>query len=166
MKQDRPLLIIFSTVLILIAIALTLFFTRQRAPRYTDDVSPKGILHNYVVALLQKDYEKAYYYLKEGENKPSFENFHNAFLTGQVDITSTSLEIGSVQQSGDQATVDLLIIHNSTDPFTSGYNETTAATLIRDKSGEWKIANMPYPYWNWDWYNPPVEPQPKPATTD
>jgi hypothetical protein len=164
MKQDRPLRIIFSFVLILIGIALAIFFTRQRTPRYTDDVSPKGIVHNYVVALLQKDYEKAYSFLKEGENKPSLENFRNAFLTGQVDITSTSLVIGAVQQSGDQATVDLLIIHNSTDPFNSGYNESTSATLIRDQSGEWKIATMPYPYWNWDWYNPPVQPQPGPGT--
>lgn len=164
MKQDRPLQIIFSIILILIGIALALFFTRQRIPRYSKDMSPKGIIHNYVVALLQKDYEKAYSYLKEGENKPSVDNFRNVFLTGQVDITSTSLEIGTVQQSGPQATVNLLIIHNSTDPFTRGYNETTSATLIMDASGEWKIANMPYPYWYWDWYNPPVEPQPKSAT--
>ncbi|MGB9639484.1 MAG: hypothetical protein ACPL3P_03760 [Anaerolineales bacterium] len=164
MKQDRPLRIIFSIILILIGIALALFFTRQHTLSYTDDVSPRGTVHNYVVALLQKDYEKAYSFLKDGEYKPSFDNFRNAFLTGQVDITSTSLEIGTVQQNGDQATVDLLIIHNSTDPFTSGYNESTNATLIRDKSGSWKIATMPYPYWNWDWYNPPVELQPKPGT--
>lgn len=164
MKQDRTLRVIFVVILLIITVALVIFFTRQRTPRYTDDVSPKGVIHNYVVALLLEDYQKAYSYLKEGENKPSLENFRNAFLTRQVDPTSTSLEIGALRQNGDEAIVDLLIIHNSTDPFMSGFNETNTATLIRDPSGEWKIANMPYPYWNWDWYNPPIEPPSKSGT--
>jgi len=164
MRQDRTLQVIFVVILLIIALALGVFFTRRQTPRYMNDVSPKGVIHNYAVALLLEDYEKAYSYLKEGENKPSLGNFRNAFLTRQIDPTSTSLEIGSVRQNGDEAIVELLIIHNSTDPLMRGFTETNTATLIRNSSGEWKIANMPYPYWNWDWNNPPVEPPSKSGT--
>lgn len=158
MKQDRFLWIVFGVIVALIVLALVLFFSRQNSLEYTDDPTPKGVVRNYVVALLIKDYEKAYSYLAEEPHKPSLESFITAFNTKQLDPSLVSMEIGDVTLAGQKATVNLLLLHSSTDPFSSGYNEMVTATLKQNSQGEWKISNMPYPYWSWDWYNPTVEP--------
>jgi hypothetical protein len=164
MKQDRFLLVLLGVILALIVLALALFFTRQQSLDYVADDSPQGVVHNYVIALLKKDYEKAYSYLYEDPKKPSLETFKTAFVSRQLDPSAVSVEIGDMQQGERQVTVNLLILHSGTDPFSSGYNEQASATLVLTKKGEWKLSSMPYPFWSWDWYNPPVEPVPAPGS--
>ena len=53
--------------------------------------------YNYAVALQLHDYERAYGYLAEKDNKPTYNAFHQAFLTRQLDTGTTALQIGNVQ---------------------------------------------------------------------
>ncbi len=158
MKQDRFLAAILVGILVLVILSLVVYFSRQQSLDYGEETSPEGVMRNYVIALLKADYSKAYSYLKEGEFKPAETQFRQAFTTRLLDPRSVSLEVAKVTVEQDTATVELLLIRNANDPLGNSFTETALATLRRDQRGNWKLENMPYPYWNWDWYNPPLEP--------
>ncbi|MCX8062673.1 MAG: hypothetical protein N3D16_08825 [Anaerolineales bacterium] len=169
MKQDRFLTVILVGILILVILSLLVYFTRQQRLDYGEETSPDGVVRNYVIALLKADYQKAYSYLKEGEFKPTQEQFRQAFLTRQLDPRSVSLEIGKVTIEKDSATVELFLIRNANDPFGNSFTENGSGNLRQGADGKWKIENLPYPYWSWDWYNAPLptpEPLPIPESQD
>src|SRR5690242_10761462 len=101
MKQDKFLTGILIGIGLLIVLALALFFTRQGKTEYVADAAPEGVVHNYVVAVMDKDYEKAYTYLADLENKPSYEEFRNSFLNGMVNPADTGLEVGKAEINND-----------------------------------------------------------------
>ena len=141
MKQDRFLLGILVGIGVLVVVALALFFTRQDTQEYVDDNTPEGVVHNYSLAVYQEDYEKAYGYLGDAKNKPTFNEFHKAFFNHYVDPRSVGLEIGESKITGEEAFVTLYLIYNPSDPFSSGYRGTEMARLER-QNGEWKtLAN-------------------------
>ena len=72
MKQDRGLLIILSVIAILIVVSLVLFFIRQDDQQtYQPEHTPEGVVHNYVLALHQGDFQRAYGYLQDTDEKPT-----------------------------------------------------------------------------------------------
>ena len=58
MKQDRFLTGILIGIGVLIVIALAVFFTRKDSQTYVSEDAPEGVVHNYVLAVLNKDYPK------------------------------------------------------------------------------------------------------------
>ena len=84
MKQDRFLTGILIGIAVLIVAALAVFFTRKDNLAYVSDSTPEGVVQNYVVALHKRDFEKAYTYVATLTNKPTFDQFRNAFLLGCV----------------------------------------------------------------------------------
>ncbi len=161
MKQDRFLLGILIFVGVLVAAALILFFVRNEKPAYGPEDTPEGVLYNYAVALQIHDYERAYGYLAEKENKPTYSTFQQAFLTRQLDPSTTALQIGIVQELPDgEALVDITVQYPGNGIFDNGGASSNKATLVR-QNGAWKILSLPNPYWGWDWYQPtpvPVKP--------
>ena len=93
MKQDKFLTGILIGVGALVVLALVLFFTRQDKEEYLSDDTPEGVAHNYVLAVLNKDYEKAYGYLADLEHKPTYEEFRQSFLNGMVNPDNTGLDL-------------------------------------------------------------------------
>src|SRR3990172_9629643 len=61
-NSDRILFAIVAGVIVLVVVAFVVAFTRPE-PTYQSEDSPEGITHNYLLALQQKDYERAYRYL-------------------------------------------------------------------------------------------------------
>ena len=157
MKQDRFLIGILVGIGILVIVALTLFFVRPDHQAYVDDSTPDGVVHNYALALYQEDYEKAYDYLGEADYKPTFSEFQKAFFNHYVDPRNTGLEIGESKITENDAFVTLYLIYNPSDPFSSGYRNTEMAHLER-QNGEWKILQMPYNFWSYEWYNETLKP--------
>ncbi len=152
MKQDRFLLGILIGIGLLVVLALGLFFTRQdKALVYGEEDSPEGVAKNYLVAVFKRDYEKAYSYLADKESKPTFDQFKQAFLQNYVNPDNTGVDVGSVELSGDQAFVTLYIQYGTGDPFSSGYRNEERAVLVK-QDGVWKIEQMPYNFWSYDWY--------------
>ena len=156
MKQDRFLTGILIGIAVLVVIALVVFFTRQDNLVYVADDDPSGVVQNYVVALHKHDYEKAYGYLADLENKPSLEQFQQALLNHIVDPTNAALELGKVEITGTNATVEVIVNNSPRDPFASEYRNTDYAQLV-NQSGAWKITQMPYNFWAYDWYPPTPE---------
>ena len=155
MKQDRFLTGILVGIGLLVVVALAVFFTRKDSQTYITEDTPEGIVHNYVLAVLNKDYEKAYGYLAELKYKPTYEEFRRAFLNGEVNPQNQAVDIGASDIVGDTATVELQLISNNSDLFSTGYRNNQTADLIKQE-GKWKLTLMPqYNFWGYNWYVAP-----------
>ena len=155
MKQDRFLTGILIGIGLLVIAALAVFFTRRDTQTYVADDTPEGVVHNYVVAVLEKDYEKAYSYLADLEHKPDYEEFRQAFLNGMVNPGNSAIDIGEAEVIDDEAYVDVALIYNPSDPFSTGYRDVQRAGLVL-QNGAWKLTSMPsYYFWEYNWYMEP-----------
>ena len=155
MKQDRFLTGILVGIGLLVIVALAVFFSRKDSQTYVADGTPEGVVHNYVLAVLNKDYEKAYSYLAEIKYKPTYEDFRRAFLNGEVNPQNQAVDIGVSDIVGDTATVELQLLSNSGDLFSTGYRNNQTADLVKE-DGKWKLTLMPqYNFWSYNWYVTP-----------
>jgi hypothetical protein len=160
MKQDRFLLGILLGIAALVVIALVTFFARPDGLQYGEDSTPEGVVRNYVVAIHLKDYEKAYTYLAEGEYKPTLDQFREPFLLKYVDPSSAGIEVLASKISGGKASVEVSILYSPNDPFSGGNRNSEYAALVSE-ANQWKITQMAYPFWYYDWYQELYkEPQP------
>jgi hypothetical protein len=151
MKQDRFLMIILGVIGLLVISSVVLFFIRQEPQDYGLEDTPEGVVRNYILALQKGDHHRAYAYLQDDENKPAFTEFQQSNLQVQEEISRTAVQLGEVEITGDQARVGLTIIHTNGGPFNRSWDQVGTALLTLQK-GEWRIINMPYPYWGWEWY--------------
>ena len=159
MKQDRFLTGILIGIAALVVIALVVFFLRRNSQAYVSESAPEGVVHNYVLAALNGEYEKAYGYLADLDNKPTYEQFRDAFITGVVNPNNSAVDIGNSEINGDTASVEVALIYNPSDPFSTGYRDVQRAILVR-QGDTWKLSSMPgYYFWDYNWY-PQVEATP------
>ena len=152
MKQDRFLTGILVGIATLVVIALVVFFLRQNSQSYISEDAPEGVVHNYVLAVLNDDYEKAYAYLADLDHKPSYEQFRDAFITGVVNPSNATVDIGDSEITDDTASVEVALIYTPSDPFSTGYRDVQRAVLVR-QGGAWKLSSLPcYYFWDCSWY--------------
>lgn len=157
MKQDRFLTGILIGIGVLVIAALAVFFTRRDVQTYVADDTPEGVVHNYVVAVLEKDYEKAYGYLADLDHKPEYNEFRQAFLNGMVNPENSAVDIGETELFDDEAYVEVALVHNPSDPFSTGYRDVQRAGLVL-QNGAWKLTSMPtYYFWEYNWYQEPLK---------
>ncbi|HEY9153074.1 MAG TPA: hypothetical protein VIN60_09340 [Anaerolineales bacterium] len=158
MKQDRFLIGILIGIGVLIIAALGIFFTRENQQAYVSEDSPEGVVHNYALALLNKDYQKAYGYLADLDNKPTFDQFRQPFAIGSLNPSSAGIKIGNAYITSNDASVEVDMINTPSDPFSTGYSAAGSAQLVK-QNGAWKISSMPtYNLWDYSWYQTPPKP--------
>ncbi len=157
MKEDKFLTGILIGIAALVLLAVGLFFVRQQNRDYVADGTPDGVVHNYVLSILNKDYQKAYGYLADLDHKPTYEEFRQSFFNGMVTPGDTGVDIGAVEIHDDEAVVTLSLYYSNTDPFSGRYSTEDRALLVR-QNGKWKINSMPYNFWNFNWYQEPYKP--------
>jgi hypothetical protein len=157
MKQDRFLTGILVGIAVLVVVALAVFFIRKDSQSYLSEDTPEGVVHNYVLAVLNGDYEKAYGYLADLEDKPTYEEFRDAFVTGMLNPSNSSVDIGESEITNDTASVEVTMIYNSSDPFSTGYRNPGRAILVRQ--GEtWKLSSFPGDYFlEYSWYQEKIK---------
>jgi len=152
MKQDRFLLGILIGIGILVLAAVIIFFTRQQQVAYRPGQAPEDVVHNYVLAIMNKDFEKAYGYLADLENKPAFDEFRQAFAVGRLSPGQEGIKLGATDVVGDTASVEVFMVYTPGDPFSSGYSNAGSAQLLR-QGGVWKLSSLPaYNLWDFSWY--------------
>lgn len=157
MKQDKFLTGILLGIGVLVVLALVLFFARQEKRDYIADDTPDGVVHNYVLAVLNKDYQKAYVYLADIEHKPTYEDFRQSFFNGMVNPVDAGVDIGSVNINADEAVVSLSVYYSNNDPFSNRYASEERALLVK-QNGNWKLNSMPYNFWDYNWYQEQFKP--------
>lgn len=157
MKQDRFLFGILIFIIVLVAVALGLFYSRQDMQTYGPEDTPEGVVRNYVIAVQNMDFERAYNYLATKDAKPSYDDFRKAFLNRELDTSNAAVQIGSTRTiSENEVVVDITLVYSSRDPFSNSWSDYQRASLAKQE-GSWKLSNMPYPYWGWEWYsNTPI----------
>ncbi len=142
---------------VLIVVALGLFFTRQDTQEYQTADTPDAVVFNYVLAVTEKDYEKAYGYLADLDHKPTYDEFRQSFFNGMVSPQGVGVDVGEATIHGDEASVEMNMAYAASDPFSSGYSNADHALLVRQDDA-WKISSMPYNFWDYNWYQPQVKP--------
>ena len=153
MKEDRFLIVIIIVVALLVVVSLVVFFVQNSEISYIADDTPDGVVHNYILALQQGDFGKAYGYLANKEDKPSYDRFQQDIVANQTGMRDTGIQINDVNILKDTAQVELTVIENGGGPVLSEYRHTETALLV-EEDGDWKLLQMPYFYWSWNWYQP------------
>jgi hypothetical protein len=168
LRQDRFLLGIIIGAIILAAAALILFFARGRSQTYGPETDPPGVARNYLLAVQKEDYRKAYGYLQEAPLKPDYETFRSYLVNTQGQSENFTLQVIDSKIDGREAVLSLALVSGS--PFGEPNRSTDKAILKQDASGVWKVKQMPYSFWGYDWYGEasktiPAEPAPTPEPT-
>jgi hypothetical protein len=158
MKKDRFLIGILVGIGVLAVLAVVLFSLRQTKASYVADDNPAGVVQNYVLALYKMDYPRAYSYLADGQNKPGLVSFRQTFTIQRNDISNYGLQVGEVTINADEAAVSVTLVNAGNGPF-NDVNRNIQTAVLRQQAGAWKIANMPYPYWDYGWYQVPAVPE-------
>ncbi len=153
MKQDRFLLVILGFIGLLVIVSVGLFFMRQAPQDYRSEATPEGVVWNYVLAIQNGDYARAFVYLQAADGRPDFNTFQRALLVNAPQIAKTAVQTGKADIRGDTARLTITIVHSRSNLFDPGWTETGTALLVRQE-GQWRITWMPYPYWGWEWYPP------------
>ena len=159
MKNDRFLNGMIAGIGILVLIALLLFFVRQNQAEYLPEDTPNGVVNNYILGIINRDYDRAYSYLSENSQKPDLMEFQQELIRMANEINQLSITIGDVYMEGDSATVQLSFRQPYERPFNNlgRYNEMAQ---LQKENGDWKIISMPYPLWSWNWYSEDIKPVP------
>lgn len=157
MKQtDKFLLIIVGGILLLVA-AVFILVLRRPAPEYQPENSPENIAHNYLLALRQEEYERAYGYLSPTlahypTNLSEFiDDIHSNRWDFRLD-NEVSLAVDTVHTTADQSTVTI----QETTFYRSGLFDSSQAIhtftiRLHQTNGRWQITQADT-YWFSCWH--------------
>lgn len=154
---DKFLIGIVAGVILLVGAAFAVAFLRPK-PTYQPDDTPEGTAHNYLLALKQEDFARAYGYLSPGIR--GYPDSAEAFAEDVEDNTwnfgggedSVTLEIESVGMVGnDRAVVSVRERRfYQGGLFDSGEYTNTFDMTLRRRDSRWQIAEAGS-YWAWCW---------------
>ena len=154
-STDKFLVGIVAGIVLLIIVAFVVTLARPE-PTYQAEDTPEGVAHNYLLALQQEDYERAYGYLSPTlEGYPvSAEEFardvrdHSWSFRLDEDIT---LAVESSRVIGNRAVVDVRESRfYDGDLFDSSQSTTVFEMELQLEDGEWKIVHSNC-YFAWCW---------------
>jgi hypothetical protein len=151
MTKDKPLMAILGVIVLLVAASLVLFFIRRGEQKYLGENSPSAVAHDYILALELGDYQRAYGFLYNMQDKPDLFTFKQTFASDSYGMPRSAAQIGEQEITGDRATVSIILIQYQSGPLDQPYQNSQLAQLVK-QNGLWKIASAPYPYWGYDWY--------------
>ncbi|HEU0294378.1 MAG TPA: hypothetical protein VFR47_16685 [Anaerolineales bacterium] len=157
-KTDKLLIGIVAGILLLVLVAFGIALTRPK-PTYQAEDKPEGVAFNYLFALQQEDYERAYGYLSPTIKRypRTVEKFRDqvrdySWNFRAVDDTSTTLEVDSVEVNEQLAYVGIRETQfYEGDLFSSSeHSRVFEMTLRQDENGQWKIVESDS-YWVHCW---------------
>jgi hypothetical protein len=155
-RSDKYLILIVAGALLLVAITLVVTLTRPE-PAYRDEDTPEGVAHNYLLALQQEDFERAFGYLSPSldghpEDVDAFrEDIRRYSWRFQVS-EDTTLSIVSSKTSDDDATVTVRETRFVVgDLFESSERIRTFEMALAREGSDWMIEDADSyfaPCWN------------------
>lgn len=153
MKQDKFLFGILTGIVILVLIALGVFFTRKTTVlTYHPEDQPEGVVYNYILALRNQDYAKAYEYLIDKTGKPTQTAFRQALLINKDQIQQAIVDFGDTNIDASSAIVEVVALNTYNDGIFASSYENKENAILEKVDGSWKISAMPYLFWSYDWY--------------
>lgn len=158
-QRDWFLVIIVVGIVLLVIAALVMATLRGGRPVYQPDDTPAGVAFNYLLALQQQDYERAYRYLSP--SLPGYPDSLEAFVSDitpawrPFDQQDVALNVEATRLVGDTAIVTFReTVFRRGGLFNSGQYSNTFRMTLRREEGTWKIVNSER-YWQWQWSQQP-----------
>jgi hypothetical protein len=156
-KTDKFLIAIVAGIILLVGAAFAVAALRPK-PAYQAEDTPEGVVHNYLLALKQADYERAYGYLSpkidgypvsaEAFTRDVRQNSYNFNLSNPA--TTVSILPYHLSSDSAEVTVHETVFSNGGLFGSSEYPQSTSFSLRR-ASGQWKISGSDQYYWAWCW---------------
>ncbi len=143
---DKFLIAIVAAVIILVIGALGVAFYLPEATYQPED-TPEGVVHNYLLAMENEDFERAYGYLSPSlddypEDADEFEDDLRYYGYYYNSTTSRTLAIENSKVNGSRATVTVRLTEFYGDGlFNSSEYSYTFEVTLQQEAGEWKIIN-------------------------
>ena len=154
---DKYLIVLVIGILLVTVVAVVVVAQRPGLERYQPDNTPEGVVFNYLLALQQSDYERAYGYLSPDlpRGPADVEQMVDDLgwqLNGLQDSQNhPSLSIDTSRAVGDTAVVTVGETHYYRgDLLSSGHTTSTFDAKVRKVEGAWKIVYS-QDYWKQDW---------------
>ena len=154
MNSSRRWLIIFAIVISILVVATVslVLLTKGNEVTLLPEDTPQGIVQRYLIAVQERNYQKAYNYLSfDPSQKIKAYDDWLRMVIGEPLISNQATwkaTLGKTTQNGDNATVEVTI-----DTFRAGetfgdsnYAQTIVFQLIKI-SGKWFITSPTYMYW-------------------
>lgn len=133
-------------IVLLVIVAFSVVLLRSE-PTYQDDTTPDGAAHNYLLAIQNQDYERAFTYIPEQYPNPKDAEdmaYTIAQDLGRFDMDSDfSLAVESVKMRGDERAVVTMrktTFYNSGLMGSGQYTRTFTLTM-RLEEGIWKVSD-------------------------
>jgi len=139
-------MIILAGIGLLVISTIVLFIIRRNSQTYGPEDTPEGVLRNYILAINQEDYNIAYSYLPDVEAKPDYEEFEQRMSNKIDSIRQNALKIISVDISGNEAKIKVVITQGGSDPFFDNGHSINQTVLLGLHDGAWKLTRIPYPF--------------------
>lgn len=145
-NTDKFLIGIIVGAVLLVGIAFTVAFMRPK-PAYQPEDTPEGVAHNYLFALQQGDYHRAYGYLS-----PSLTGYPASADKFATDLDKYAWQINNLRQESVALTVESARLSNDRAEvsvketrfyqgglFESNEYSTTFRMTLHREEGAWKI---------------------------
>jgi hypothetical protein len=151
-SPDKFIIGIVAAVALLVIVAFTLAFLRPR-PTYQPDDTPEGVAHNYLFALRQGDYARAYSYLSPKlagypDSVGAFaEAIWNQRWNFRLDDNSVTLRVTSARHVTDEHVLVSVSERHLYQGGLFGSTDTNTFEMgLRREDGQWKIVTSTF-YW-------------------
>jgi hypothetical protein len=160
-STDKFLIGITAAIILLIVIAFVVVLSRPE-PEYQSADSPEAIVHNYLLALRQGDYERAYGYLSPGlkgypDDAQAFADDVDDSYSFRLENQDVTIDIQSAAIRGNAATVEVLeTSFSSGDLFSSGNYSQRFDMKLRQENGQWMLVDGER-YWTSCWEKAPSD---------
>lgn len=154
-STDKFLIGIVVGIVLLVVAAFVVTLTRPE-PTYQAEDTPEGVAHNYLLALQEGNYRRAYGYLS-----PTIKGYPVSAERFAEDVedypwqfrmdTDTALAVESARVTDNQAMVKVRESRfYGRGLFDSGQTTTVFKMELQLEDGEWKIVDADY-YFAWCW---------------
>ncbi len=154
MNSSRRWLIIFAIVissLVITTVSLVLFTKGNEVALLPED-TPQGIVQRYLIAVQEKNYQKAYNYLSfdPSQKIKTYDDWLRMVIgTPQISNQPTwKATLGKTTQNGDNATVEVIIdTFRPGGPFEDPLRSQQIIFQLSKIDGKWLITSPTYIYW-------------------
>lgn len=154
MKGSDKFLLLLLAVIVLIVVAALVAVLRAPAPAYQAEDTPQGVAHNYLLALRQGDYERAYAYLSPDlPGLPSMAGFvddvaRNPWQFERGDNTAVVVDDAQIFSDGTaRVSITLTTFNNG---FLGGSYARPFGLILKPVSNTWRLIDGE-DYWDYCW---------------
>jgi hypothetical protein len=158
-KSDRFLLGIVAGVAVLVVVAFVLAL-RQPAPTYRTDAAPDAVVTNYLLAIQNGDYARAYGYLSP--SVPGYPATVERFVDDIASQGGSGTNGGTFRVDAPSLTGSRAVVPVNMSEYTQGgpFGSDTATyrftVRLSDDDGTWRLIGVDgdYRFWHECWDNP------------